>query len=212
MSPQRFLRVLVVCSVLLITIATLPLGASTQSNSDVAHLCQKGAWRTLGPAGASVGFASQNDCRRYAADGGAVAPLAGIVIPAGATATMTGTLSSCNAITGSWRVANGAGGTFGSIGALSSTDCSNGDPNSLTFAQTAGPFPAGVVLTIVLRDVSCGATYTSISNHASVVSTASGYQVDITDSGYGIGRCSESGPRVPAPGQGNLSLAITFSD
>lgn len=203
-------RLLSAFTLILAILVAIPAAAAAQpadngspGNSGAAKMCQQDGWRTVAPAGSPVGFGSQGECVSYGAQGGELASLSGIVVPAGATVSFNGQLAACNSVSGSWSASDGSSGFFGELDETFGGSCGS----SLAIAGTAGPFPNGVVLTLALVDRSCNPdlAFDSNSNHASVVPTGAGYQVDIADTNW---RCAETGPRVPAVGGGNLSVAI----
>lgn len=176
-------------------------------NSGAAKMCQDGNWMYLARAEQpTVPFANQDECVSYGAQGGTLVDLEvvpeGIYIPAGSTATFTGSLRGCNALAGSWTADNGASGSFGSFGETYNANCGT----VLPIHETAGPFTEGTVLTVTLHDNSCGVAYDQDSNHGSWSATASGYQVDIADAGTDCWVMNT--PITPAPGGGHLSVTI----
>jgi hypothetical protein len=75
MSSQRRSRVLVVCSIIFLTVASLSGSSAAQGNSENAHACQKGGWASLARAeDPDTPFANQDDCVSYGAQGGALVP------------------------------------------------------------------------------------------------------------------------------------------
>jgi hypothetical protein len=176
-------------------------------NSGAAKMCQAEGWMELARYHQpTVGFTSENECVSYGAEGGTLVPLQyGIFIPAGVAVTFSGVLSGCNALAGSWSGDNGTGASFGSFGVTFGASCGN----TIPIFTSVGPFGEDVQLTFTLTDNSCGRTYSSTSNHANVAATGTGYQVDIADAGTGCPFADSA--RVPAPGGGNLSVAIDFS-
>jgi hypothetical protein len=195
----RFLRRIVVPLALLATLtAALPVAGSAQGNSDVAHACQQGGWRTLARGEDGTGFSGQGECVRHGAQGGAVVPLEGIVIPAGATATFSGELTSCNGLVASWAASDGSSGTIVS----KAYAC----VEHRAFASSSVTFSTGISLTIELQDQYCGYTYGAFGNHGIVTSTGGGYRVDITDGG---GSCeATTAARQASPGNLSLTIAI----
>jgi hypothetical protein len=180
---------------------------SGPGNSGGAKMCQAEGWMGLARYHQpTVGFTNENECVSYGAQGGTLVPLQyGIFIPAGVAVTFSGVLSGCNALAGNWSSDNGDGGPLGSFGPTFGAGCGT----THLISESVGPFDQDVQLTFALTDNSCSRTYISTSDHANVAATGTGYQVDITDAGWTCPFADSA--RVPAPGGGNLSVAIDFS-
>jgi hypothetical protein len=175
-------------------------GASTGGgNSDAAHACQQGGYKSL--VGTNGGFTTVGECVSYAAHGGTfVTPGAGeFLLPAGQTATLSGSqLSACNDLTYGYQL---SGGSFTAV-ANKPYGCSTvSEPGT-----TIGPFPTAMIFRVVLVDNSCGQTFDSTGGHA-LVTGSNPADVQITDAGF----YCEAGPTRPPAPTGNLSTLVTIA-
>ena len=176
------------------------VGAEPGGNSDAAHLCQQGGYKSL--VGTDGGFTNVGECVSYAAHGGTfVTPGPGeFLLPAGETATLSNTvLGACNSITYGYQL---EGGSFVALGSKPA-GCTT-VPQADT---TIGPFPTAVIFTIVLVDNTCHQTFDSTGNHARVTGSNPA-DVDISDAG-GFCEAPEGTPRPPGV-NGNLSTTVSI--
>lgn len=183
---------------------------SGNGNSDAAHKCQHGGYRSLVGADGTT-FRNTGKCVSFAAHGGVFAT--GLVIPAGRVATLSNAnwnLGPCDALTYGYQLNLGANVPVASqAGGL----CTNGP----AAGATIGPFPTASLLRIFLTDtgdpaipVACNYTFYSDGPHALVTGTTSPWIVDIRDSFF----CT-LGPTDPFPptgvGLGNIDVTVTLS-
>jgi hypothetical protein len=117
-----------------------------------------------------------------------------IVVPAGHSATIWGSLSGADALSADYSASTGESGSLGD----------NFFFGNQTPVQTS-VFTDDTVLVIHLTDYTCARTYGSDSDRALVTLLSDGYQVDIADSGGGT--CAEAdAPRpLTVPGTGNFT-------
>lgn len=170
------------------------LALAESGNSAAAHACQKGGYSGLVGTGGET-FKNAGQCTSYVAHGGSFAT--GIIIPAGQSLTFNNPmLDACNPLSYGYTI-NGVSTQLGTGGG-----CGTVWPGNVTI----GPFPTAVLVTVYLTDLKCGQTYSSDSNHSVVTPTPTGYQVDITDSGF---YCEATGPRTAIPG--NLSVGLVLN-
>jgi hypothetical protein len=180
-----------------------------KGNSDAAHKCQHGGYRSLVGADGTT-FRNTGKCVSFAARGGTFAT--GIIIPAGKVATLSNAnwnLTPCDALTYGYQLNLGANVPLASKPGGS---CVNGP----AAGATVGPFPTASLLRIFLTDtgdpaipVACSFTFYSDGSHALITGTNPRI-VDIRDSFF----CT-LGPGNPFPpagvGLGNIDVTVTVA-
>ena len=176
--------------------------AAPSGNRVAAHACQRDGYKSA--VGSSGGFTNAGDCTSYAAAGGEfVTPGAGeFLVPAGQTASLSDTrLSSCNALTYGYGFSTGERTNLGG----KAPGCATVAPPDATI----GPFPTGVIVRIILADMTCGQTFDSAGGHARITGS-NPYDVDIVDAGF-FCEAPEGTTRVPGI-NGNLSITLTVGE
>jgi hypothetical protein len=189
-----------------------PPSGGGHGNSDAAHKCQHGGYKSLVGADGTT-FRNTGACVSYAAHGGTFAT--GLVIPAGKKATLSSaqfgdsfptaplapnTFTNCPGDSLAYgyqvnlgvnvQVATGGAGCQAVAGAM------------------VGPYPTAVLLRIFLTDFHAPTfTFYNDGNHAKVVGS-NPYLVSIRDSLFGT---ITTGPLIPLPGDGNLNVVVTIS-
>jgi hypothetical protein len=197
-SIDHVRRFVVVFMMLFGLMAALPVAASAQGNSDSAYLCQKGGHAFLVGAGGET-FENTGQCTSYAASGGQLSFVNGIVVPAGHSVTFSNAvLSADNGIIYGYAVNGVMAGELGSKEWVRST--------VYPADATVGPFKNAALVTVYLYDTTCDAMYDSDSNHAIVSGSAPTFQVDIADAG---GFCEREAISVQWFTIGNLSVTVT---
>lgn len=197
-SRRRFVAMLFACMALLATLL-MPIGGSAQGNSEAAHLCQQGGYATLVGSNGET-FANTGECVRFAARGGKFRPEE----PVTSTATLTPTFWACNSL-GLGAIVDGV--DQGLLLVHPPQGCAFSAAPPVTYSAIEVVYEDS--LELYLYDVNCGVSYTENSNHATVVATASGYQVDFADAGQ---NCEyETVARYPVAGEGNLTVDVDSS-
>src|ERR1700722_4188724 len=140
------------------------------------------------------------------------APTGDFIIPIGGSTTISGaSWSACDPLSYGYEL-NGT--QYPPLASKSGPDNCVGQttPLPISGTTTIGPVTSQTTLTIYLTDdetsaqVPTAPTFTSDGNHA-LVSGTNPYTVDIADDA--VGECGLSCSRVPADGQGNVSLTVT---
>ena len=193
--------------------AKKPSPGTGPGNSGSAHECQQGGYLSLVGADGTT-FKNVGACVNFAAHGGQFA--AGLVIPAGKTATLS------NAQFGDVLLPTAP------LAPNTATNCP-GDPLAYGYqlnlganvqiatggmgcqvvaGAVIGPFPTAVLLRVWLTDNAPPAfTFYSDGNHAAVVGS-NPRLVSIRDSFFGN---ITTGPLIPLPGDGNLNVVVTIA-
>lgn len=179
-------------------------GKPDPGNSSAAHSCQHGGYRSLVGADGTT-FRNTGACVSFAAHGGKFA--AGLVIPAGKVATLSGAQF-------------GAGGGLNCPSDLlaygyqlnlgANVQVASGNGCTAAAGATIGPFATATLLRIWLTDLHPPVyTFYSDGNHA-LVSGSNPWTVSIMDSLFGT--VGPGTPRPPAgPGQGNFNVVVTIA-
>jgi hypothetical protein len=183
-------------------------------NSEAAHKCQKGGYRSLVGSDGTT-FKNVGKCVSFAAHGGTFAT--GLIIPAGKKASLSNaqfgdafptaplapnTVTNCpgDLLAYGYQLNLGANVQIATGGA----GCQS------VAGAVVGPFPTAVLLRIWLTDFTPPGPYTFFSdgNHATAAGT-NPMLVSIRDSFFGT-----IGPTVPftsPPGDGNLNVVVTIA-